>query len=89
MTISSSSGLALTAGRSWTYNRNDFLRIAARGAEASRAHPGIIISHYQYTRDETRLLVEALRAFVEEHSAEQVANSVQYGEATSVRDAHE
>ena len=59
-----------------TYNYADFQRIAAAEADANRSHSGIIVSYHQYDSDQVGLLATAVQEFIEQHSAEQLANTL-------------
>ncbi len=59
-----------------TYNYTDFMGISAEEADVQRPHSGIIVSYHQYDGGQTGLLANALQAFIEEHSAEQLANTL-------------
>ncbi len=59
-----------------TYNYTDFMRISAEEADAQRPHSGIIVSYHQYGGRQLGVLANALQAFIEEHSAEQLANTL-------------
>ena len=59
-----------------TYNCKHFQALATQAAAKGQEHAGIIISFRQYEGDEIGSLFRAARRFIDQHSAEQLRNTV-------------
>jgi predicted nuclease of predicted toxin-antitoxin system len=68
-----------------TNNYRDFLGLFARWLEVGRPHAGIIVSYRQYTRDELRLLADAIEALLDSLDAEDLRNALQTLDSFRVR----
>ncbi|MDP9237655.1 MAG: hypothetical protein M3P30_09740 [Chloroflexota bacterium] len=67
---------ANASGRAiFSYNYRDFEAIAKGETKAGHAHFGIIVSYYQYDGQELGHLAAVMRAFLNERTAEDLANT--------------
>ncbi len=59
-----------------TYNCRHFQALATEAATTGREYAGIIISFHQYDADQIGSLFRTVRRFIDEHSAEQLRNTL-------------
>ena len=68
---------ATSAGRAiLTYNCRHFHALATEAAASGQEYAGIIISFHQYDADQVGSLFRAMRRFIDDHSAEQLRNTI-------------